>query len=590
MNSLRRLLPYIAPYWKRLLAAVVSMAGVATLTAGAMWLLKVVIDMALTDKDVSALLSIVSLIIICFLIKGILSYNHDYLTAYVGQAATRDLRIALYAKLHTFSLDYFNREASARLISILTNDITIIQQMLSRAPVTVIKDGLTMVFLIGFLIYLNCKLALFSFIVLPVCGVLIVAFGKKIKAVGKQSQSQMAEVYHKMQETLTAMPLIKAYLAENYEIKRFFKENQNFFGLMMRLQRTEALSHPVMEFLGACGIAILLWVGGKDVINGVWTSGSFFAFIGSALSLYQPIKNFSRNNVSIQQAAAAGERVFAIFDAKPTIIQKSNAGVLPPFAGDIKFNGVSFSYGHSDTVLKHESASPPVLKNIELAIKKGEVLAIVGPSGSGKTTLANLLLRFYDPGSGTVTIDGIDIRDVTLESLRRQIGIVSQDVILFNTSVWENIAYGMSDMVNESNRKELLNKVKAAALFANAHEFIMQLPHGYETNVGEKGVLLSGGQKQRIALARAIVKDPPILLLDEATSALDSESEKAVREALEKMMRQRTVIIIAHRFSTVKYADRILVMDKGRIVESGKHEELIKGSGLYNRLYELQLL
>ncbi|MBK9694722.1 MAG: ABC transporter ATP-binding protein [Elusimicrobia bacterium] len=366
--------------------------------------------------------------------------------------------------------------------------------------------------------------------------------------------------------------MVKAFQREDYEKERFARENEAYFRIYMKNARVESLSSPVMEFIGAIGMGVILWFGGKDVVAGVWTTGAFFAFVGSALSLFQPIKNFSRSNSTIQLALAGAERIFDVTDARPTVRERPGAIALPPFADQIEFDRVSFAY----------RPDQPVLRDVSLTVRRGEIVALVGPSGSGKTTLSALLLRFYDPTAGSIRVDGRDVRTATFQSLRRQIGLVTQETLLFNDTIRANIGYARAEATED--------EIVAAAKAANAWEFIRDKPEGLDTLIGERGLLLSGGQKQRLALARAILKNPPILVLDEATSALDAQSERLVQEAVERLMKNRTVFVIAHRLATVKNASRIVVLEHGQIAEMGNHAELLAKDGIYKRLTELQIL
>lgn len=571
-SIVRRILTYFRGHLPFLSVALAAMSGVAGLTAAAMWILKQVVDKALTAGDLAALRDIVLLVVLLYFMKAVLSYVHDYLTARIGQSIVRQLRDEVYAHLHSLSMDFFTLTDSARLIARLTNDAQLVQNALTKIPVMLVRDGLTILALTGFLIYLHWKFALMAFAILPLSGYLIARFGKSLRKTARLGQAKMSDLYLEIQETITGAPVVKAYGREGYERERFRRENRAYFDISMKNARVESLSSPVMELLGAAGMAVILWLGGLDVINGVWTTGAFFAFIGSALSLYQPVKNFSRSNATLQQALSGAERIFEILDTRPTVVEPSAPEALDVFSREIKFENVHFHY----------RADRPVLKNVSLAIRKGEIVALVGPSGSGKTTLAALLLRFYDPVQGRVTLDGHDLKNLRLADLRRQIGLVTQETLLFNDTVRHNIGYGKDGAADA--------EIEAAARAANAWEFIEKLPQGLDTLVGERGILLSGGQKQRLAIARAIIKNPPILLLDEATSALDAASEKLVQEAVEKLMQNRTVVVIAHRLATVKNADRIVVLEHGRIAEEGTHNQLLDKKGLYHRLYDLQIL
>ena len=572
MLILKRLIPYIKDHWVRLVLALLSMSVTGSLAAASMWALKEVVDLALNNRDKTILLDCVLLVVAIYVVNGIFNYIQVYLTNYVGQSAIRKIRDDVYSHLHTLSMDYFTTNASAKVMSRMTNDMTTLQYILTGAPTTLIKDGISVIGLIGFLFFLSWRFALLSLTIMPVAAYLLLRFGHKGRSASREGQSKMADLYHVLQEALTAMPVVKAFQQEDWETARFKKENRHYFDISMRLVRTQALSSPVMELVIAFAMAGLLWLGGMDVINNVWTVGSFVAFIGAALSLYKPLKNFSNMNVSVQSSFAAGERIFQLLDEEPVVKERPGAPALSSFSRDIQFDHVSFNYRQGT----------PVLEDIDLTIPKGEVVALVGPSGSGKTTFAHLLLRFYDPTHGAIRIDGHDLRELSVESVRRQIAIVTQDTHLFNDTVAANIAYGYK----EASQRE----IEEAAHVANAHNFISKLPQGYGTIIGEKGVFLSGGEKQRLAIARAILRNPPILILDEATSSLDAISESLVQEAFERVLAGRTVFMIAHRLATVKKANRIIVLKKGRIVQMGTQDELLKQDGPYQELYGLQIL
>lgn len=565
-----RLLPYFRPHRWRLFFSLSAMAGAAGLSAGSMWILKKVIDEALLAGQLKTLANVVLLVVAIYFVKALLSYIHDYGTAYIGQSIVRQIRNEAYANIHALSLDFYTGTDSARVIARLTNDGQLLQNALTKVPVMLVRDGLTIIALTGFLFYLHWKFALVAFSLLPLSGYLIARFGKSLRKSSKLGQAKMADLYTLIQETISGAPVVKAFQREDFERDRFRRENQEYFRIYMKNARVESLSSPVMEFIGAIGMGIILWFGGKDVVNQVWTTGAFFAFIGSALSLFQPIKNFSRSNASIQLALTGAERIFELTDARPTVVERPNPKTLAPFSSTIEFDRITFGY-HPDQ---------PVLRDVSLTVRRGEIVALVGPSGSGKTTLSALLLRFYDPTAGAVRIDGVDLRDVSFASLRRQIGLVTQDTLLFNDTIRANIAYARAD----ATEADIIHAARAA----NAWDFIQDKPRGLDTLIGERGVLLSGGQKQRLALARAILKNPPILVLDEATSALDAQSERLVQDAVERLMKDRTVLVIAHRLATVKNASRIVVLDQGRIIESGAHAELVARDGVYKHLYELQ--
>jgi subfamily B ATP-binding cassette protein MsbA len=568
----RRLLPYFRPHIVRLVISLIAMACVALITAGAMWILKQVIDRALMSGDLGTLRDVVFLLIVMYFMKAVLSYVHDFMTAYIGNAIVRRMRDETYGNIHSLSLDFYTANDSARVIARLTNDGQLVQGALTKIPVMIVRDGLTVIGLSVFLFYLHWKFALIAFTLLPLSGILISRFGKSLRKTSRLGQSKMSDLYTLIQETIVGAPVVKAFQREDYERERFRRENQTYFEIYMKNARVESLSSPVMEMLGALGMGVILWFGGKDVVNHVWTTGAFFAFIGSALSLYQPVKNFSRSNATLQLAFSGAERMFQLMDERPTVKELPQAEDLPPFTETITFENVGFAY----------QPDRPVLHGVNITVRRGEVVALVGPSGSGKTTLSALLLRFYDPRTGTVRIDGRDIREVTFQSLRRQIGLVTQETLLFNDTIRANIAYARAGATEQ--------EIREAAQAANAWEFIQDKPLGLDTLIGERGLLLSGGQKQRLAIARAILKNPPILVLDEATSSLDAQSERLVQEAVERLMKNRTVIVIAHRLATVKNAHRIVVMEHGSVAETGTHTELLSTNGIYQHLYELQVL
>lgn len=568
----KRLVNYLNPHIKRFIGALFCMAVFSAINGATMWLIKNIFDKIFIAKDMHMLYMITWLVPLVFLVKGLAGYGQNYLLYFIAQNVVRRLRNELYEKLILLSHDFFVRNSSARLMARVTNDVAVLQNALIRVPTNIIRDGLTVIVMIVVLFYLNWKFAVISLLIFPLAAIPLVQFSRKMRHASREGQKQMAELYASLQETLTGISIIKAFMQELEETKRFYKENDKFYDTQQQFIRVDARSSPIMEFMGAIAVAFILWYGGRDVINGVWTSGSFVAFLTAAFSMYQPIKNFSQTNSLIQQAAAGTERIFEILDQSPSISDSENAYSIAGFKREIVYENLTFHYPEKQNVLD----------NINLTIKSGEVVAIVGPSGSGKTSLAHLLLRFYDPQQGRILIDGKDIRHGSIESLRGQIGIVPQEMILFNETVRYNISYGRKNATDE--------EITSAAKAANAHVFISKMPQGYNSVIGERGIKLSGGERQRLAVARAILKNPPVLILDEATSSLDAESEKLVQEAIERLMSNRTVILIAHRLATVKKADRIVVIDKGRIVEQGKHDQLLTQDGVYSRLYNLQLI
>ncbi len=570
----KRLIKYAMPYKGRFVFAMLSMLIYSGVAALLVYLSKIIMDGVFVSKDpVQAKKMLIELCIampLIYVVKGFADYGKTYFLNYVAQNAIKDLRQDLYTKLISLSHNFYVTHTSSKVMSRVTNDINALQSALLKVPPTIIRDGLIIIGMIGGLFYLHWKYAFFIVVVLPVLGIPLAQFARKLRKASKDSMVQISEIYTSLQEMLSGFTVIKSFCREKHEEKRFAVNNKDYYNVQQRIVRVDARTTPVMEVLSMAGVAVVLWFGGKDVINGAWTLGDFTAFILAVQQMYQPIKNFSQLNSTIQQAVSASERVFEILDEENKIFNLPDAKNIDVFSKDIVYKNVSFEYEQNKSILK----------NINIDIKKGQTVAFVGSSGSGKSTIANLLLRFYDVNSGEILVDGTDIKNLTLESLRDKIGVVSQDVFLFNDTVKYNIAYGKLDAGDE----EIENAAKAA----NAHKFISAMPDGYNTLIGERGMKLSGGEKQRIAIARAMLKNPPILVLDEATSALDSESEKLVQEAIETLMKNRTVILIAHRLSTVKNADQIIVIDKGTVVERGKHQELLDKNGVYAKLYNLK--
>jgi subfamily B ATP-binding cassette protein MsbA len=564
-----RLLGYVRPYWLHLLAAMLCMAAYSALNGSMALLLRPVVDRVFMARDERLLFILPLVVVLLALGKGMADYGQSYLMANVGQKVIRDLRDALYQHMQVLSLSFFNRHSTGVLISRITNDVGLVQGSVTKAVTGLLKDSLTIVALVAVAFYNDWLLAILALCVFPWAVIPLVRFGRKIKRYSKRSQQQMGSITTLLHETISTQPIIKAFCMEEWEGRRFSQENRALFRTMMKRVKIRALSSPVMETLGGIGAAIAIFIGGYRVMEGGMTPGSFFSFIAAMGMLYEPVKRLNRLNLVLQEGMAASERIFQILDEEPEVKEAPGARRLPPFRESILFRGVSFGYEKGF-----------VLKDVDLEIRKGEVVALVGESGAGKTTLAHLLPRFFDVSEGAILIDGVDIRDVTLRSLREQIAIVTQMSMLFNDTIFNNIAYGRPGASFED--------VERAAKAAFAHQFIEALPMGYETVIGEAGVRLSGGQRQRICIARALLKDAPILILDEATSALDAKSEEEVQRSLEVLMRGRTVLVIAHRLSTVRDADRIVVLKKGRIVEVGRHDELLKVAGEYSRLYMTQ--
>jgi len=570
MNIYKRLLQFTKPYWAKLLLAMLCMAVVSALTAALAFMVKPVLDDVFIKKDLRMLKLIPVAICFIYIAKGLFDFAQQYLMSYVGQRIVTDLRNKLYCHIQDMPMSFFIKHSTGELISRLSNDVNAIEGAASNAITGVIKDLFTIIALTVVIFYRDWKLASITLLLLPCTIIPIVNFGKKLKKIGLKSLSSIAELTVILQETFgSGAMIVKAFCMEEHEKKRFSKENFRFFRILMKRQFIRSISPPAMELLGGIAVALIIAYGGYSVIKGYNTPGDFFSFITALMMLYEPIKKLSKANNVIQQGMAAAERIFEILDAEPEIKDLPGAEELKEIKRSIEFVDVSFKYdGHM------------VLKDINLKANVGEVIALVGRSGSGKSTLVNLIPRFYEVSQGNILIDGKDIRNLTLRSLRSKIAIVTQQSILFNDTIRNNIAYG--DVTK--SEEEI---IKAAKL-AYAHDFILSLPKGYDTIIGEEGIKLSGGERQRICIARAILKDAPILILDEATSFLDSQSEEIVQKALENLMCNRTTFVIAHRLSTVQNADKILVLNKGQIVEEGRHAELLKLNGEYKRLYELQ--
>lgn len=529
-------------------------------------------SLLLKDTAISTVSSVCVALIVVFSAKNISLYIKNVTLSIVQYRLIRDLRNKLYSHFHYLSLSYFNKNKSGELTAVLVNDIDNMRNSLSIMFQKLFVEPINIIILMSLLFIVSTKLALIALLIIPVSGIIIFGISHSIRRRSARSQAQLAGMTSMIAETIGSMRIVKAFATKGFEINRFAKETQKYYKLMLRRDRLRFVSSPVSETFGATIAALLLWVGARDVlvIESI-SSEDFLRFILLLFSLFQPLKNLTNVVNELQNGLASADRVFSIMDIKSDIQDIDNAAEVNDLKNSLSFDNVSFSYGDK---------KDKVLSNINFQINKGEILALVGPSGAGKSTLVDLIPRFYDTLSGSIKIDGKDIKELKINSLRSLMGIVTQETFLFDDSVKANISYGVENISDD--------KIKDAAIAANAHEFIKDLPDGYNTIIGERGVSLSGGQKQRIAIARAIVKNPPILILDEATSSLDSESEKHVQSAIENLMSERTVFVIAHRLSTVHNANKILVLENGEIVQEGKHDELVNIDGLYKQLHKMQ--
>lgn len=566
-----RLVRYLKPYRLRLGAAFVCSALVAAFSGAYAWLVKPVLDEIFINKNEALLLVLPLALFAVAVLKSVFSYGQNYLMNYVGNQVVTDIRQELFGRMIRLPVKYHDSNTSGRLVSRVINDVTLMANAVAGVLKDVFQQGLTFIVMLGVIFYQNWKLGGMSVIVIPLTVVTMMRMGKRLRSLGKSGQEQMGDMASTLQETLAGIRMVKAYGREAAEAERFKESNKAFFGTTMKAIQVSSLGSSHIEVIGVVGVAVIIWYGGSLVIHGEMTPGAFFSFLAAMFMVFTPLRRLSGSNNTIQQALAAAERVFGVIDLETEEGTDRGRLVMPPIARSVVYQDVTFLY---------EGQAIPALTDIDLVIQAGEMVAIVGSSGSGKTTLANLLPRFYDPTAGRVLIDGVDIQSFTLASLRAQIGIVSQDVVLFDDTVLNNIAFGKPHATEA--------EIVQAAKLAYAHEFVERLPQGYQTMVGEKGVKLSGGERQRLAIARAILRDPPLLILDEATSALDTESERVVQLALSNLMEHRTTLVIAHRLSTIQRADRIVVLDRGAIVEIGTHDELLIRGGHYKRLHALQ--
>ncbi|HEV7426368.1 MAG TPA: ABC transporter ATP-binding protein [Thermoanaerobaculia bacterium] len=512
---------------------------------------------------------LLAILLVVIALRAFASFFSEYAFQKVGLSTVRDLRNELYERLIFQSHRFFSERSTGEMVSRVVSDADAIQAAVSTRMGDLFQESLTLFFLLSYVFWTNPELALITFIVAPAMVYPVVHFGGKLRGTTHRSQERMADMATLLEETIRGVRIVKAFTMERFEISRFRDATRRHLSSNLKAQKIQALSSPVLDLITGLGALALFFYAQRRIANGTLTMGALMAYMGAVAAMYQPIKKLNKVNLSVNTALSAAERVFRMLDIPNEVEDKPNAPAIAAVGSGIRYENVSFRYEED-----------PVITEVDLTIAPGEIVAIVGGSGAGKSTFVNLLPRFYDVNSGKITVDGHDIRDVNLSSLRGLMGLVTQEVVLFNDTVRNNIAYGRGDAEER--------RVIEAAQAANAHDFISALPNGYDTEIGESGVLLSGGQRQRLAIARALFKDPPILILDEATSALDTESERLVQGALEHLMQGRTTLVIAHRLSTIRSADKIVVLDRGAIVESGPHEELLARRGIYRKLYDLQ--
>ncbi|MCL0096048.1 ABC transporter transmembrane domain-containing protein [Thermodesulfovibrionales bacterium] len=565
----KRMILLVKPYWSRLALVAILSLIVSGMTGALAWLVKPALDEVFLGKDTTLLIILPVAVLGLFVARGCLAFFQAYLMLSVGAKVARDIRNALYGHLLFLPINEFKKESSGAMLSRAINDAGQLQQFLAQAVKDMFISGTTVIVLIGVAFYMRWDLALIAIVVLPFAFYSVKRVGIRLKNVSTEAQKKISLITEFFSETISGIKMVKVFGKEGVLNKLFMKRNHSYYQELMRATRLTGLTTLIMEVIGGFGIASVLWYGGWLVIQGIITPGQFFAFLTAIFMVYAPAKRLAAAHNSIQQSKASLERINELLDKE---VETNGKGHMGPLRDQIEFRKVSFSYPGSKR---------DVLSNLSFSVKKGEIVAIVGRSGAGKTTLVDLIPRFYDPRDGAIYINGVNIADVSLQSLRQQIGLVSQDIILFNDTVRANIVFGSPDVFDG----HIINAAKAAY----ANDFILELPEGYNTIIGEGGVLISGGQRQRISIARAILKNPSILILDEATSALDAESEMMVQMAMDALIRDRTTFVIAHRLSTVKNADRIIVLENGSIVEIGVHDELLKTGGIYKKLYDLQI-
>lgn len=562
---------YIAKHRSKIFFAIIFMVISAIANPINAWIIEPVLNDIFMEKNARMLTIIPLILLVISCVKGFAAYGQSVILNYLGQRVVSDMKIDLFAHIINADLASFQKEASGNMISRFTNDIMMMRNAFTSILVSFFRDLVSLIGLVGLMFYQNSELAFITFFIFPIVVLPILQIGRKMRKVTTKTQVELGNFTSQLDEIFQGVRIVKAYCQEDYEIYRANKSIEKLFRLFFRASYVGKAISPVMEMLGGIAVGVVIWYGGSEVLAGNTTPGAFFSFMTAMLLTYRPLKSIAGLNSSIQNSISAAIRFFSVLDIEPTIKDSSDAKPINVKGGNIKFDNVSFSY----------SGNIPAIKDINLEIEAGKTVALVGHSGSGKSTLMNLIPRFYDVDKGKITIDGQDLRGITISSLRQAISLVSQDVVLFNDTIRANISYGSVDASND--------EILAAAKNADAHDFIMNLSDKYETVIGQHGLRLSGGQRQRISIARAMLKNAPILLMDEPTSSLDPISERQVQQALERLMKDRTTLVVAHRLSTIMNADKIFVLDNGEIVESGTHEDLINKSGVYKELYQKYL-